>query len=183
MPDTGDDAHAGDAGDDAAAMPKLTPRQERFVTEYLVDLNGKQAALRTGYGPVGAQQHAARMLAMPQVRAAVDRGKAARRERTKVTQDQVISELMRMAFYDVGAIAGHRLEGPEDIATLPDAVRGAIAGWSWDKAGHFVVRLVPRTPSLDLLARHLGLLKDVRQHLGRDGQPVDPPALYTVLVR
>jgi len=34
---------------------KLTPLQQRFVTEYLVDLNGTKAAVRAGYltGDVG----------------------------------------------------------------------------------------------------------------------------------
>ena len=30
-------------------MPKLTPKQERFIAEYLVDMNATQAALRAGY--------------------------------------------------------------------------------------------------------------------------------------
>ena len=31
------------------AKSKLTPRQSRFVDEYLVDLNATQAAIRAGY--------------------------------------------------------------------------------------------------------------------------------------
>ncbi|RUA04278.1 MAG: terminase small subunit, partial [Candidatus Neomarinimicrobiota bacterium] len=30
---------------------QLTPKQDRFVAEYLVDLNATQAALRAGYSP------------------------------------------------------------------------------------------------------------------------------------
>ena len=30
-------------------MKKLTPKQERFVDKYLVDLNATQAAIRAGY--------------------------------------------------------------------------------------------------------------------------------------
>ncbi|MEE2790867.1 MAG: terminase small subunit [Acidobacteriota bacterium] len=29
----------------------MTPKQHRFVTEYLVDLNGSQTGLRAGYSP------------------------------------------------------------------------------------------------------------------------------------
>lgn len=30
-------------------MEKLTPKQERFCEEYLIDLNATQAAIRAGY--------------------------------------------------------------------------------------------------------------------------------------
>jgi phage terminase small subunit len=33
----------------------LTPKQARFVEEYIVDLNGKQAAMRAGYSPKTAE--------------------------------------------------------------------------------------------------------------------------------
>lgn len=161
----------------------LTPSQQRFVAEYLVDLNGRQAAIRTGYSVHSAERQVTRLMALPQVRAAIAAGQAARAARTEASQDRVISELSCLAFYDAGVIGAHPMEGPADIAGLPEDVRRAIVGWSWDKAGNFTVKLSPKTTSLDLLARHLGMLKDVRQHLGKDGRPVDPPATYTVLVR
>ena len=58
------------------ARPKTTPdtplppRQQHFVAEYLVDQNGKAAAIRAGYSPRSAQVKASRMLDKPQVAAA-----------------------------------------------------------------------------------------------------------------
>ena len=40
----------------------LNPRQAAFVREYLVDLNGTQAAIRAGYSPNGADVQAIRLL-------------------------------------------------------------------------------------------------------------------------
>ena len=37
-------------------MGKLTPKQQRFVEEYLVDLNAIQAAIRAGYSCKTARQ-------------------------------------------------------------------------------------------------------------------------------
>ena len=37
-------------------MAKLTPKQQRFVDEYLIDLNATQAAIRAGYSPKTAEQ-------------------------------------------------------------------------------------------------------------------------------
>lgn len=51
---------------------KLTPRQQRFVDEYLVDLNGTQAAIRAGYSVNGADQQASELLRIDRVKAAVN---------------------------------------------------------------------------------------------------------------
>ncbi len=45
-----------------AITPRLTPKQHRFVTEYLVDLNATQAAIRAGYSPKTAPQQGSRLL-------------------------------------------------------------------------------------------------------------------------
>lgn len=40
----------------------LTPKQQRFCDEYLIDLNATQAAIRAGYSPNTAEQTASRLL-------------------------------------------------------------------------------------------------------------------------
>jgi phage terminase small subunit len=47
-------------------------RQRRFVIEYLVDHNSRQAAIRAGYRPGAAAQQGCRLLTKDHVRAAVD---------------------------------------------------------------------------------------------------------------
>ena len=51
-------------------MNKLTNRQKRFVEEYLIDLNARQAAIRAGYSPKTAQEQASRLLANVKVQTA-----------------------------------------------------------------------------------------------------------------
>jgi phage terminase small subunit len=41
----------------------MTPRQQRFLDEYLVDLNATQAAIRAGYSTRTANEQGARLLA------------------------------------------------------------------------------------------------------------------------
>lgn len=43
-------------------MPKLTPKQEMFCTEYIIDFNGTQAAIRAGYSKKTANEQASRLL-------------------------------------------------------------------------------------------------------------------------
>lgn len=40
-------------------MAKLTPKQERFCEEYLIDLNATQAAIRAGYSANTAREQGA----------------------------------------------------------------------------------------------------------------------------
>lgn len=71
----------------------LTAKQARFVEEYLMDLNATQAATRAGYSARTANEQGARLLANASVAAAVTAGKAARSERTDITQDWVLDQI------------------------------------------------------------------------------------------
>jgi len=44
------------------AKDKLTPKQEAFCREYILDFNGAQAAIRAGYSARTAKEQAARLL-------------------------------------------------------------------------------------------------------------------------
>lgn len=48
---------------------KLTARERAFVRQYLVDLNGTQAAIRVGYSEKTAASQASRLLRKPDVQA------------------------------------------------------------------------------------------------------------------
>ena len=56
-------------------MSKLSPKQQRFVDEYLIDLNATQAYIRAGYSPKGARTGAARLLAKVHIQEAVAKAK------------------------------------------------------------------------------------------------------------
>jgi phage terminase small subunit len=141
-------------------MTDLTEKQAAFVREYLVDLNATAAYRRAGYASGDPNVHGPRLMANDRIAAAIQDAMQARSVATGVTAERVVTELARMAFFDVADIAKETITCPADIAKLPEDVRRAIVGWSWDKAGNFTLRLSPKTPSLDLLARHLGMLND-----------------------
>ena len=75
-------------------MSDLTAKQQAFVVEYLVDLNGTQAAIRAGYSPKTANEQAARLLAKASVRTAVEAAKKEREKRVQVSQDYVLSTIV-----------------------------------------------------------------------------------------
>ena len=75
----------------------LTPKQERFVQEYLVDLNATAAAKRAGYSEKRASELGYQLLRKTTVQAAIQRAIQDRSQRTGVTQDYVIEKLKTIA--------------------------------------------------------------------------------------
>ena len=99
----------------AGGSGQLTPRQVRFIDEYLVDGNGARAAVAAGYGPAGAKVTAHRLTHANQaVRAEI---------RTRQCQD---SQRLRIERQDV--IAG-LLEGIA-MAKEQGNPAGVIQGWA-----------------------------------------------------
>ena len=62
----------------------LTAKQQRFVQEFLIDLNATQAAIRAGYSKGTADKQGPRLLANPDVKAAIDAAKIKRSEKTEI---------------------------------------------------------------------------------------------------
>lgn len=157
----------------------MTPKQQRFVTEYLIDLNATAAAIRAGYSEATANTQGPRLLEDPAVQAAIDAAKIERSEETGINAERVLQEIATMAFYDPAdlmiddvALDGenpsvvingriiHGLRGPADIRRLPENVRRAIVGWGYDRHQNFTVKLADKSKALDQLARHLSLYND-----------------------
>ena len=75
---------------------KLTAAQERFVDEYLVDLNATQAAVRAGYSAKTAHSCGPRLLANAGVAAAIAAAKQARAEATNIDSAWVLREAVAL---------------------------------------------------------------------------------------
>ena len=75
-------------------MVALTDKQQAFVNEYLIDMNGTQAAIRAGYSPRTANEQASRLLANVNVKAAVEAAKKEREKRSHVDQDYVLNTIV-----------------------------------------------------------------------------------------
>ena len=72
---------------------KLTPKQARFVEEYLVDLNATQAAIRAGYSARTANRIGPENLSKPVIAEAIQIAQLARSERTQITVDKVLEDI------------------------------------------------------------------------------------------
>lgn len=162
------------------ARPKLTPREARFVAEYLDPrcLTAAEAARRAGYkdGP-GLREQASRLLTRADVRQAVDAELSRRQQQARERAARLIAQLEEQAtfdpadFYDVHG----RLK---PIHEIPSAARRSLAGIevfeefegrgdSRVKTGDVrKVRFIDRQKAQELLAKHHGLLVDRVEHSG-----------------
>lgn len=163
-------------------MAKLTPKQKRFVDEYLIDLNATQAAIRAGYSEKSASRIAVELLNKTQVSEEIQTAKKNRQKRAEITQDMVIKELAKIAFSN-GSEFARVVEKPvlglmgepvldqdgnpilcqrvEMVLTdeLTDDQRAAIAGIKEGKNG-IEVSTCDKVKALELLGRHLGIFED-----------------------
>lgn len=68
----------------------MTPKQEAFVREYLVDLNATQAAIRAGYSKRTAHVIGHENLTKPEIADAIEAAVHKRATRTEITADYVL---------------------------------------------------------------------------------------------
>ena len=79
----------------------LTAKQQRFIVEYLIDLNAAQAAIRAGYSVKGAKDQAYQLMLRPEILAAINEAKEARNQRTQVDADYVLNRLTEIDQMDL----------------------------------------------------------------------------------
>lgn len=110
--------------------PDLEPRQERFVQEYLIDLNGTQAYMRAEPGTTekSARTLASRMLAKVNVqkRIAAERSKTA--AKLELTRERALAEYAKLAFFDMRQ-AYHESGALKLPHELDEDTAAAIAGY------------------------------------------------------
>ena len=82
-----------------SSRPKrpLTPKQDMFVREYLIDLNATQAAIRAGYSSKTAEEQGYQLLRKTSVHAAIQAGMDKRAQKATITADEILANIKRLA--------------------------------------------------------------------------------------
>ena len=75
----------------------MTPKQERFAQEYLIDLNATQAAVRAGYSKKTAGVIGGENLKKPDIAAAIAEARAEISREFAITIADIIAGLLREA--------------------------------------------------------------------------------------
>lgn len=138
----------------------MTPKQERFCREYVIDLNGKQAATRAGYSAKTAEVQASRLLSNAKVadRVAELQGKTAKK--LELSAEWVLERLTTVAERCMQARPVLDRKGAPVVVETPS---GELApAYTFDSGG--------ANSSLGLIGKHLGMF--VERHAGPDGGPM-----------
>ena len=98
----GDGEGASETAPDASLLPF---KWQLFVNEYMIDLNGTQAAIRAGYSPKRAHVQASELLARPDVGSVVQAMMDDRIERIKMTRERVLAEFENIADADANELS------------------------------------------------------------------------------
>lgn len=167
----------------------LTAKQQRFVDEYLIDLNATQAAIRAGYSKKTAQVQSARLLSNVMVSQYLAKRRNDLQGRVEISQDMVLRELAKIGFSDIrkvvrwGETMVRMVDGEEgeaegmvpyhglaliDSTEIDDNTAGAIAEVSQGKDG-LKVKLHDKKGALVDIGRHLGMFAPAG-HADLDGE-------------
>ncbi len=142
------------------ALKPLTPKQARFIEEYLVDLNATQAATRAGYSKRSAAETGWENLRKPHIAAALERAMTARSIRTGISADVVVEQLRRLAFAELRNAATWDTDSVElvDSESLPVAEAAAVRSIKMGLHGP-ELKMSDPVPALRLLGEHTGAFR------------------------
>ena len=152
-------------------MVKLTPKQEAFCREYVIDLNATQAAIRAGYSAKTADVQGARLLANAKVQNRITELLEERNARTQVNADYVLNRLVEIDQMD--ALDIHNDDGSlRNMKDWPLIWRQYVCGLDLaelkngdDEVMSVVLKKIKwpdKVKNLELLGRHVtvGAFKD-----------------------
>ena len=132
---------------------KMTPKMQKFVDEYLVDLNATQAAIRAGYSKKTAYSIGVSNLKKPEIQAAIQKS-----EKLEITRERVLKELASIGFAKATDFltiqSGHVL-----IKDSDDVAADKLAALASVKEGMYgvEVKLADKARALEMLGKYLGL--------------------------
>jgi len=140
----------------------MSPMQQRFVNEYLVDLNATQAAARAGYSAKTAVQKGYQLLQKPEIADAIAAKVAARSERTAIDADYVLRQAVKL----------HE-RCMQEVEPFTDRKGLQIR----DKDGNplFVFNAAGAAKALELVGKHVNVsaFRERVEHSGPGGGPIE----------
>ncbi|WP_295798025.1 terminase small subunit [uncultured Microbulbifer sp.] len=141
-------------------MKKLTHKQALFVQEFLVDMNGTQAAIRAGYSRNTAQEIASENLSKPIIANAIEEAMAERLRRTQADADGVLKRLLeidqldlRDLFDETGKLKAIR-EWPDSWCRSISAFEIKMSTEEEPDTAALKIKLPDKLKNLELIGRH-----------------------------
>lgn len=146
-------------------MAELNAKQKRFCEEYIIDLNGTQAAIRAGYSAKTAGEQAGRLLGDVRIQEYIQELKTERSDRTNITADMVVQEIAKVAMLNVEDFYDDI--GLKPLSELDDKAKAAISSYQtkrikvgkdeWEDIP--IMKVHDKMKALELLGKHVGVFE------------------------
>ena len=160
-------------------MANLTPKQQRFVEEYLIDLNATQAAIRAGYSEKTAKEIGSENLTKPNIAKAIEEAQNKRAEQTQIDAAYVLRRLVEIDQMDVLDIMDDQMK-IRPVNEWPKVWRQYVVNLEnlelSDGEGCFKkIKWPDKVKNLELLGKHVsvGAFKDKIEHTGPNGGAIN----------
>lgn len=159
---------------------RLTPLQERFVAEYLIDLNASEAGLRAGSKH---RDYGRQLISKPHIQAEIAKRRERISQKADVQAADVLLALARIAFADIRKLYDehgnlkpiHELDDDTAAALAGIEVEEIYAGRGDEREQIGMVKKVRRydkPKALELLGKHLALFPTRAEMTGPGGGPL-----------
>lgn len=142
-------------------LKKVKPKQERFCQEYMVDMNGQQAAIRAGYAKKNARNTAYKFLHHPtysHVQARLEELKIEMAEKRGLSVTYLIDRLLKIVNDDIDNYFEFE-KGGATLKDLTDVDTWNVNELSFDKQGNPKVKLHSKDSALSKIGDILGAFK------------------------
>ena len=168
----------------------LTPKQKRFCEEYVLDLNGTQAAKRAGYAESGARTEGARLLANANVMEYVAKLKEKASETLEISHQNLLKKLKNWLESDITVTLGL---SREELKQLPLEVKQLITSYKHTsrtyqqgdtpvKEDYVEMKFVSKEKAMEMIAKHIGFFeKDNEQKKPLDFSKLSNAAIQEML--
>jgi phage terminase small subunit len=124
----------------------MTPKQECFVQEYLIDLNATKAAIRAGYSTKTANKIGTQLLGKTGIKSAIDAALVERRKKSEISADYILMSLREVVERCLQRAPVINMKGKQ----VQDEDGNNL--WEFNAPG--------ANKALELLGKHLGMFTD-----------------------
>lgn len=146
---------------------KIEKRHKLFAQEYVIDFNGRRAAIAAGYGERRAEVTASELLKVPPVMALIDKLQSQRACKLELDGEQVVEELRKIGFSNIlDYMTPHedgelRLDFSKVTRDQAAAIQEVRQDSRKDSAGKEIIRttfkLADKLKALELIGKYLAL--------------------------
>ena len=155
---------------------KLTPKQQAFIDEYLIDFNASATAVRAGYSPKTARYIGYENITKPHIQKAIQERIAELQKKARVDQERVLQMECCIAFSDIRKLFDGEAPTPlEDLQEVAQAIASFeikeldlyANGERVETITDYKYKFWDKGRSLERLGRGLGMYKEPGDKVGQ----------------